>query len=139
MLDVLESTWVEKVRSLTAGKGVKVALDAVGGSIGTSLFDCVEANGSIILYGLLSQEPVQFYNASVIMKYLTIKGFGLDNWLSGINADQKIRMAQELVEQLSDPEFKLDIGRKCAFDNYKEACSEQHHQDITGKLAFWNV
>ncbi|MDX5421242.1 MAG: hypothetical protein LPK14_03235, partial [Hymenobacteraceae bacterium] len=83
-------------------------------------------------------DSVQFHNASIIMKNLTIAGFGLDNWLGSVSADVKQQMVDELISSLGMPNFKLAVAAKYDLQQVKEAFMAVKTGALNGKALFWN-
>jgi len=52
--------WVEKVRAITAGEGVELAFDPVGGPELERVAQTMRSQGTIFEYGALSPEPTPF-------------------------------------------------------------------------------
>jgi NADPH:quinone reductase len=126
-----------QVSEVTDGKGVNAIVDAVGGAIGTELIHCAAAKGQILLYGLLSEDHVSFYNAEVIMKLLTLKGFGLDNWLQSTPELTKQKMMQELISTIGSADFKMPVAGKFSLSDFQSAlkCNQQFHH--SGKVLLY--
>lgn len=68
----------ELIPSIIGESRVQVVIDAIGGNQTSDLIKVILSNGYLLLYGLQSQDNVQFHNADLIFKNLTIKGFGID-------------------------------------------------------------
>jgi NADPH:quinone reductase-like Zn-dependent oxidoreductase len=96
------------------------------------------ANGRVIIYGLLSKEPVQFYNAQIIYKNLEIKGFGVRGFLQGQNKEQRNEMVQTLIKEIKKPSFKLPVAGTFSLEQFKEALAANDGHDTTGKIIFKN-
>ncbi|WP_439879656.1 quinone oxidoreductase family protein [Pontibacter sp. MBLB2868] len=138
VVDVLDAKWPDTVLRLTENKGVTAALDAVGGGVGAGIYACVGTGGIVLLYGLLSPDKVQYHNADIIMKLLTVKGFGLDNWLCKLPADVKASMEHELIHTLAAASFRLEVGATFPFAQYREAFEAMCSGLFSGKILFWN-
>src|SRR5262249_9683970 len=65
----------------TGGKGVRFAVDPVGGATGTALARCLGHGGRLLLYGLLSGQPIEADPRLMITNATKIESFWLSEWL----------------------------------------------------------
>jgi NADPH:quinone reductase len=70
-----------QVTKFTGGRGVSVALDAVGGESGAQLLQTLASRGVHVLYGALSFQSLSVPVGTPIFSELRIQGFWLDYWL----------------------------------------------------------
>ena len=70
---------MERVKAVTNGKGVPYALDAVGGTTGAQAYNALGRNGKMLVYGLLSGEPIPI-DGRIIFRQSTVQGFWLTSW-----------------------------------------------------------
>jgi NADPH:quinone reductase-like Zn-dependent oxidoreductase len=136
VINVTEADLVESVQQITGGKGVNVALDAVGGKTGTDVLKCLQAWGKLIIYSRLSADPVQFYNNDVLYKNLTITGFGVRAYLESKTAAQKLDIIQSLIKIIGAPEFKMEVAATYPLDDYQEAIKTAAEAKQEGKVLF---
>ncbi|MFN4259640.1 MAG: zinc-dependent alcohol dehydrogenase family protein, partial [Gemmataceae bacterium] len=70
----------KRVKAITGGQMVPFALDAVGGATGTSVVTCLGAGGRMLVYGLLSGEPIILQPRVLMTGQKSIAGFWLAEW-----------------------------------------------------------
>jgi NADPH:quinone reductase-like Zn-dependent oxidoreductase len=76
-----EDDWQSRVRSLTDDEGVKYALDAVAGELGTEVTNLLGDDGCMLVYGLLSNTGLPRLNGrNLLFKQSGVKGFWLQKW-----------------------------------------------------------
>ena len=75
-----ESDLVKRVRTKTGGAGATGALDAVGGEIGALALRCIRPAGTMLAYGMLSNEPTPVSNGEILFRGTTVRGFWLAQW-----------------------------------------------------------
>jgi NADPH:quinone reductase len=80
---------VARIDAITAGAGVRVVLDAVGGPDIAKLTSVMSRDGILVIYGLLSPEITPLPLFDMMVKSLTVRGFIYKNFL----ADLKKRVA----------------------------------------------
>jgi NADPH:quinone reductase len=84
--------FVERVRELTAGLGVNVVLDIIGGDYLQRNLDCLARHGRLIQIGLLGGAKAQINLSTVMQKRLTITG----STLRPRSVEEKSAIAREL-------------------------------------------
>ncbi len=72
---------VERVLQLTAGKGVSFALDAVSGTTGAQMVECLGRGGRMLVYGVLANEPMRIESRTLIVGQKRVEGFWLSEWM----------------------------------------------------------
>lgn len=125
---------VQSVLNVTDGQGVKCILDSVGGSLISDLLRSIAPLGQLIAYGLLSNDNVEYHNSTVIYKNITLKGFGIDNWLSGISNKEKETMLHWLVNILSSKQFVIPISAKFPITDFQQAIEMYQTGKVKGKI-----
>lgn len=70
----------ERVRQLTGGRGATAALDAVGGETGALALRALRSGGTMLVYGMLGNEPLPLHNGEMLFRGLTARGFWLSQW-----------------------------------------------------------
>lgn len=114
---------VEATRSL-APQGVKAAIDAIGGSTGSSLYKVMAPFGTIIVYGRLGGDPVEYDNADIIYRNLTVKGFGIDAWIENKTAVEIEATWQELIGLVENEKIKVPVDYIRTLDGIDVAIAE---------------
>lgn len=71
----------DRVNSITGGRGVPHALDAVGGELGGRVVSLLATGGTLITYGLLSGQPITVDAGRMLFKESVLRGFWLTRWL----------------------------------------------------------
>jgi NADPH:quinone reductase-like Zn-dependent oxidoreductase len=136
VLDIADAGLGKRVQELTGGKGFNVALDAVGGAIGTMIFENIAPFGRFVLYGSISKEPVQFSNAQMVYKNLLVKGFGVRAYLNDQSTDGRAAMVKGLIDAIGDPAFQLPVVQSYRLDQFKEAINANSQNGRGGKILF---
>jgi len=68
-------------RAIGQEDGVSYAVDAVGGDIGTGLFESLAPQGTMLAYGTLSGEPIRVNPRLMIAGRRELRGFWLGHWM----------------------------------------------------------
>ncbi len=123
----------EVVNEITNGKGVKCVLDAVGGELINRLIKSISQFGKLISYGLISKDAVSYHNSTIIFRNITIKGFGIDQWLSEISETKYKETIDALISILKNPDFKLPVAAKFTLAEFAKAFGK-FQQTRNGKI-----
>jgi NADPH:quinone reductase-like Zn-dependent oxidoreductase len=113
-------------------------LDAVGGNLASTIIKTISPYGKIIQYGLYSDQNVSYHNSDVIFKNLTIKGFGIDDWLSSKSKTELKEIWTNIIQEVMNPDFKMEVSGKYPLKEYKQAITESRNNK-SGKILFWMV
>ena len=90
----------EQVRRVVGAGGVPFAIDPVGGEIGTALFDSLAADGRLLVYGTLADEPLRIDPRRMIAGRRIVEGFWLGHWMRGRSIPQALWLFREIAAQI---------------------------------------
>jgi len=127
------------INNIAGPTGVKCILDAVGGQLITELIPTISAGGQLLSYGLMSKDNVNYHNSIIIFKNITVKGFGIDDWLNRMDAEKLQLTYQSLIKTLADPAFKLPFAAKFSFEDFKQALALNASPKKSGKIIFEGI
>ena len=120
------------IDTITKGRGLTAAVDAVGGPLATGVINALAPGGHLIVYGMLASEPATYFNAEVVLKNLVIKGFGERGYVEKLSHEDRSQMISHLVHSIGRPEFKLSASAIYRPDDFAEAFNNKS----TGKMLF---
>ena len=89
VVSTADQGWVAQMHTVAAGRPIPVALDPVGGTMAGDLLSALSAGGTLIIYGLLAQEPIPLHAAAVVQSALGIRGLTINRWLTAASAEQR--------------------------------------------------
>lgn len=105
-------------------EGINASFDAVGGSIGSTLFKLAAVNSKIIIYGRLSNDLVSFTNGDIIYKNLKVEGFGIDAWIKSKNVDEMNLIWQDILSSVINGSLKVHYDKVYLLNDFKQAINE---------------
>ena len=123
-----------KILEWTGGMGVKGFLDSVGGSISSDLMLSMAKNGKVLIYGVLSNESVQFHNSTILYKEIQVEGFRIANYLD--NLKDRADTFRQIIETIKTTEFRMDVTSAFPLDSYQEALAASLGEADRGKVLF---
>ncbi len=122
------------IKSLTDGKGVDVAFDAVGSQTGADALASLTEGGTMWVYGLLSLQPIPLNSGLMIFKDLTVKGFWLSSWMARLPKERRMQVVGEVLGMLGQEQLKVEIEKTYSIDEIKEAVKHADTPGRTGKI-----
>ena len=96
--------------------------DGVGGELISKVAEALPRNSTIYSYGFLGgMEPMSVHTSLVLMKNLTIRGFGNFTSETVQNPEKLEKALKDVGEIISMPHFKTKVGKTFRLEEYKEA------------------
>jgi NADPH2:quinone reductase len=128
--DYTHPDWVQHVLQATAGQGVNVMLDGVGGEIAMQAMLCVGKLGRILFFGLASNRPMPPLNLLLLnSKEQQIVGFG-----GPLNHPERINEArQTLIKYIRSQQLRPIIGQTFALEEAATAQRALLQRKTVGK------
>ena len=111
-----------KLKELSNQLNTTAVFDGVGGMLLTKVANSIPHNSTIYTYGFLGGgESLSIHTSSILMKGLTIKGFG--NFLSEtVQNSENLEIALNDLSKIIDmPHFKTKVGKTFPLKEFKEA------------------
>lgn len=123
----------ERVRELTAGRGVDVVYDGIGKDTFEGSLDALRIRGTLVLFGGASGQVPHFdlqqLNAHGSLSVTRPK---IDDFL--LDADERRWRSQEVFDLVADGTLKVNIGARFSLDQAGEAHIALESRATTGKV-----
>jgi len=124
----------EQVRRIVGAAGVPFAIDPVGGDIGTSLFEALAADGRMLVYGTLANEPLRIDPRRMIAGRRIVEGFWLGHWIRGRSIPQALRLFREITAQIRTGVLATEPGTAFAPGEFAAAIRAAEAPGRKGKV-----
>jgi NADPH2:quinone reductase len=124
----------DQVMTLTGGRGVAYALDPVGGETGSEVFKSLGEDGRMIVYGLLSDEPITFDPRAMIAGKRVIGGFWLGHWMQSRSKIKAVALFREIAGLIREGVLATDPGPAFPLDSITDAVREAEVVGRKGKV-----
>ena len=121
---------VAQVKALTGGKGVKGALEAVGGDTGALAASCLAPGGTMIVYGMLSSEPIPLHSGEILFKGNTVRGFWLTHKLMHTPPAELMPVMARLMQLMITGQLIPPVEAEYDLADFKKAVI---HADTPGR------
>ena len=122
------------VKAATDGVMVKAAFDAVGGELGDKVINALQMNGKMLVYGMLSLQPIPLNSGLLIFKNITIKGFWLTTWFMSLSGDERRSIVPKILGMLTTETLKADVEAAYSLDNIVDAIKHMEAPGRSGKI-----
>lgn len=129
-----DDDWKEQVRRIVGDGKISGAVDSVAGQSGGDLLSLLGHGGTMAAVGGMSGQPLALNPTHLIFKQAAIKGFWGGALMQKMDAANKNRLMQELVERAASGKLKLPTGGIYGLDNIKEAVSGKVQSSKKGKI-----
>ena len=121
---------VERVKAMTGKAGVGKAIDAVGGETGAAVVRSLGRNGVMLIYGLLSMQPIPLDGGRMIFNTNTIRGFWLTEWLRTAAPERRQAVTSEMLRSMATNEITPPVEAEYPLSDVLAAVA---HAERTGR------
>jgi NADPH2:quinone reductase len=123
-----------RIRSAAEPHGVAALLDSVGGPLLNHLLGVLRPGATIVAYGVMSSEPAQVRNATMVYSNLTWKGFGIDRWWAGVEPAQRPQILESLWSAIRRGELPLPVRERLPLREFPRALTLAARGGNAGKV-----
>ncbi len=123
----------EKILDLTGG-GAAGALDGVGGAVGSLTARCLGDEGTMLVYGRLSGEPLTVDGGMLIFRRATVRGFWRTRWFELAPRDETRAALTHLATLIADGDLVLPVAATYDLANFRKAVAHSRASGRTGKV-----
>ncbi len=124
----------ERVKEITSGKGVKYAIDAVAGKVGSAVAAALGIGGTLLVYGALDQADLRIGAGTLIFKEIAVKGFWVTRWFATATPERKKEVFTELIPLILDGTLKSDVAARYSLDDIVQAVTHAQAEARGGKI-----
>jgi NADPH:quinone reductase-like Zn-dependent oxidoreductase len=129
-----EESIEQRALEITQGAGVPFALDAVGGSAGLGAVRSLGIGGRMLVYGLLSQEPIPVESRLLMMGQRSIEGFWLSIWARKQGVLTMLRLFKQITQLLREQVLTTATGESFSPDQIQAAVRQAESPGRKGKV-----
>jgi NADPH:quinone reductase-like Zn-dependent oxidoreductase len=124
----------EQVKRLTNNRGVKFAIDPVGGTTGSDVIASLGSGGRALLFGSLSDQPLSLHPRKLLSAAIRIEGFWLGDWAKRQSIRTMLRLFREVRSLLKDGTLTSDIAASYPLARVAEAAEHAMRPGKGGKV-----
>ncbi len=100
----------EKVAEATGGAPVNLGVDAIAGPATDAIVQFLADGGTLVNYGVLSEEPCQIYGGHLHFRGITLRGFWVSKWLELAEPAEIQTLYTKLVKQVVDKTLHIEVA-----------------------------
>lgn len=116
-----ESGYEQRVKELTDGAPVKLALNSVGGLSAMRLIQALSADGQHVTFGAMSFEDVRFPTRQLIFDGLVMRGFWMDRWYRSHPEVRQRIMFEKIFDLMRTGVVRARIAARFGLEQFAEA------------------
>lgn len=124
----------ERSREVTGKDAVPLAIDAVAGTATQRLADCLDDDGTVVNYGMLSGDACQITPEQVVFRSITLTGFWLAKLLGAMPREQQAALYAELSQQVVNGTINTPIEATYELDQIAAAVEHAARGGRSGKI-----
>jgi NADPH2:quinone reductase len=124
----------ERVREITGRAGLSKAIDAVGGKTGGAVVQALGRGGVLLVYGLLSMEPMPVDSGRMIFTSMTIRGFWLGEWFRSAAPERQQAVTTELLRLMATNEIVPPVEAEYPLSDVLKAIEHAERPGRSGKV-----
>lgn len=110
-----------QVNSIVCGGGVKFAIDPVGGKLANAVLQTLGLGGQLLLFGTLSEQPLQFSPRDLMTRQATVTGFWLGNFMQSKSLLFKLKLVRRLTKLILDGTLATQVGETFRLEDIEKA------------------
>jgi NADPH:quinone reductase len=124
----------DRVSTITEGKGVPFALDAVGGAMGEGAVQALGRRGRLLVYGTLSGEPIPLDPRLLIAGQKSVEGFWLSEWASAQRVWTMLRLFRSIFRLMRAGILVTPVMAEYGLSDIRTAVREAEKTGRSGKV-----
>jgi NADPH2:quinone reductase len=130
-----EEALVDRVMALTEGRGVRAAIEAVGGALGGEVVRCLAPGGVLLTIGLLGGDPlIPVPSLELVFKGASVRGFWLALWFQQRPPHEIGRAVEEVMTLLADGRLDTPVEAEYDLGDIQAALAHAERRGRRGKV-----
>lgn len=130
--------WMDRAQSIVGAKGAAAGVDAVGGSLGGSVAMLLKRDGTLLVYGALSMDPLRVAGGQLIFRTLTVRGFWLTDWKIRTPKNERDAIINALLDAMSKGQISPPVEAIFPLAEFQAAIERADIPGRKGKVLLAN-
>ncbi|HEX8559749.1 MAG TPA: zinc-dependent alcohol dehydrogenase family protein [Pyrinomonadaceae bacterium] len=123
-----------RVREITGGAGATKAIDAVGGETGAAVLRSLGRGGVMLVYGLLSGQPLPVDAGGMIFNSTTVRGFWLGEWRRSAPPERQQATVAQMLRAMATNEIAPPVEAEYPLAEVLAAVEHSERPGRSGKV-----
>lgn len=130
----LADTLLSSIRGIVGEQNVRHAVDPVGGATGSAVLKALGHQGRMLVFGTLSEQPLQFSPRRLMTQQASVEGFWLGNYMNDRNLLFKLKLVKRITRLILDGVLCTKIGSTFSLDQIHAAVIAAEENARDGKV-----
>ena len=128
--------FAQRVAAITGGAPIMRGIDSVGGAEAGMLLSVLADNATLVVFGLMSQEPMQVGSGEFIFKHKKVEGFWAGTFKPRPGKPDRKAIRDDIVRLVASKQLELTL--EATFPLTEPAAAVTAHEELgrRGKIAF---
>ncbi len=127
--------WKKKVRSLAGDAKILYGIDSIGGKPAGDLLSVLSDDGTLVVFGSMSGEPIEIDSGEIIFRRKRVDGFWMTALRGKMSGAEMASMVTDLVKKVATGALKLPVAATFDLAQCAEAASASIREARNGKVA----
>lgn len=124
----------ERVGRYVGPKGVRYAIDPVGGLTASAVVETLGAGGRLLLYGTLSSEPLTLSSRTLMTVGASVEGFWLSQVMDRMPFLTKLGLIRTLTGLIQRGVLTSEVGAEFPLSEVRQAVTAAEQPGKSGKI-----
>jgi NADPH2:quinone reductase len=125
---------VERVREITAGVGVPYAIDSVGGASGSRLVQTLGSEGTMLVFGAISRQPLTIASRAMLYRGSSIRGWWLTRWMRRASRESRDQLFRTLTSLVASGTLHAPVAAEFDLADVVDAVRMASGSERNGKV-----
>ncbi len=125
---------VSAIHGIVGEQCVRHAIDPVGGATGSVVIRVLGPKGRMLVFGTLSEEPLQCSPRTLMTQQASVEGFWLGNFMADRNMLFKLKLVRRITRLILDGVLSTTVGEIFSLDRIGDAVAAAEAKARDGKV-----
>jgi len=121
------------VRKVLGDDPLQYAIDPVGGDTGSAVLQCLSHSARMLVFGTLSEQPIQISPRTLMTNNVKVEGFWLGNFMESKGLLFKLKLVRRITQLINDGVLASEIADRFSLDQVREAVQAVERPNRAGK------
>ncbi len=121
------------VHKVVGRDGLRYAIDPVGGETGSAVIKCLSHSAQMLLFGTLSEQPLNVLPRTLMANNVSVQGFWLGNFMDSKSLFFKLSLVRKITKLIQQGVLTTDVANKFTLDQIQDAVKSAEQRNRSGK------
>jgi NADPH:quinone reductase-like Zn-dependent oxidoreductase len=125
---------LEQIARTVGARGVRYALDSVAGPSGSRLARALGPDGSMVVFGAISDKPLSIDPGALIFRNASVRGWWLSDWFRNASPEQVATLFDATIPLVADGTLRSPIAAQYSLEDARRAVAAAEGSQRNGKI-----